>query len=163
MLKQFIKERYINIICFVIAFIVVPIIYFFEDYYFENGVFLVIYTILVGFAICFKKQEKNGKFEEYVTLTKFKKITIIILLILINIFTYLTFFIDDWDAIGYLLLAIISGYILLTIMLSNVIFRGYYLVRYNQKLKCKEFFKENKVFLIIKGIFILFFVVIINL
>lgn len=156
-LKEFIKYRYMNII-FGISAILLFCLYV-ENSIIDYSYLMLIELVLIGMAFCFKFAKRNNEFEKYNTLTKFKMTVIIILMILIIIFISLTKIAKGWESIGYAVISVIIMEVLIAILFANIIMRLYYLIRYKQKLQIKDFFKDHKIFLIVKGILIIIIII----
>ena len=156
-LKEFVKYRFMNIIFLISAIFLFCLYCEIDIMTFRN--LMLIELLLIGMTFCFKFAKRNNEFEKYNTLTKFKMITIILLMVIIIISIYLTKYAEGWEGVGYAVITVFAIDVLIAILLSNIIMRLYYLIRYKQKLQIKELFKDHKIFLIIKGILLITIVI----
>lgn len=156
-LKEFVKYRYVNIIFGISAILLFAL--YVRNSIIDYSYLMLIELVLIGMAFCFKFAKRNNEFEKYNTLTKFKMTTIIILMLLIIIFMSLIINSKGWEGIGYAIITSFVMEILIAILVVNIIMRLYYLIRYKQKLQINEFFKNHKIFLIVKGILLLTIVI----
>ena len=152
-LKDLIKYRYVNII-FGISAILLFCLYCIDSSM-DFNYLMLIELVLIGMTFCFKFAKRNNEFEKYNTLTNFKMVTLILLMIIFIIFLNLTKNVEGWEGLGYAIIATFVMEVFIAIILSNIIMRLYYLIRYKQKLQIKEFFKEHKIFLMIKSILLI--------
>lgn len=156
-LKEFVKYRFMNIVFGISAILLFCLYCEIDIMTFRN--LMLIELLLIGMTFCFKFSKRNNEFEKYNTLTKFKMTIIILLMIIIIIFIYLIKYAEGWDGVGYAIVTVFLTYALIAILLSNIIMRLYYFLRYKQKLQIKDFFKNHKIFLIVKSILLLTIIV----